>query len=223
MEAEEDARMAELGANRRWDELERRGVIRRFVKGAAIYVPDEPASELYVIKEGRVALNLLSPEGRTLTVRVVRTGEIFGHAALLSDGSFDTFAQALRPTTVAAVRADDLESLMIERPALALGLMDDLGRHSQALSRRLGNVAFKSVPARLAALLLELAQPASRDEQEPATTGRWTHQELADMINAYRETTTKVLNQFRAAHLIDVDRRGVTLLDVSGLQEVAQH
>ena len=223
MEAEEDARMAELGANRRWDELERRGVIRRFVKGAAIYVPDEAASELYVIKEGRVALNLLSPEGRTLTVRVVRSGEIFGHAALLSDGAFDTFAQALRPTTVAAVRADDLEALMIERPALALGLMDDLGRHSQALSRRLGNVAFKSVPARLAALLLELAQPANRDEQEPATTGRWTHQELADMINAYRETTTKVLNQFRAAHLIDVDRRGVTLLDVSGLQEVAQH
>lgn len=221
MEAEEDARMAELGTNRRWDELERRGVIRRFVKGASIYVPDEPASELYVIKEGRVALNLLSSEGRTLTVRVVRSGEIFGHAALLSDGAFDTFAQALRPTTVAAVRADDLEALMIERPALALGLMDDLGRHSQALSRRLGNVAFKSVPARLAALLLELAQPANRDE--PATAGRWTHQELGDMINAYRETTTKVLNQFRAAHLIDVDRRGVTLLDVSGLQEVAQH
>jgi CRP-like cAMP-binding protein len=213
--------MAAQPAIRQWDELERRGVTRRFIKGGTIYMPEEAAREMYVIKDGRVALNLLSSEGRTLTVRVVKTGDIFGHAALLSDGSYDTFAQALRPTTVAAVRRDDLESLMVERPALALALMDDLGRHSQALSRRLENVAFKSVPARLAALLLELAQPSSRDEQ--ASTGRWTHQELADMINAYRETTTKVLNQFRAAHLIDVDRGGVTLLDVGKLREVAQH
>jgi len=206
---------------RRWDALERRGVKRRFIKGGTIYVPDEAASELYVITDGRVALNLLSSEGRTLTVRVVKTGEIFGHAALLSDGAYDTFAQALRPTTVAVVRRDELEQLMTERPVLALMLMDDLGRHSQALSKRLENVAFKSVPARLAALLLELAQPSGRET--PVSTGRWTHQELADMINAYRETTTKVLNQFRAARLIDVDRGGVTLLDISKLREVAQH
>lgn len=205
---------------RRWDELERRGVVRRFIKGGIIYVPDEPAAELYLIKEGRIGLNLLSSEGRTLTVRVVKPGEIFGHAALLSDGTYDTFAQALRPTTVAAVRRDELETLMATRPALALAIMEDLGRHSQMLSRRLENVAFKSVPARLAALLLELAQPGGREE--PASTGRWTHQELADMINAYRETTTKVLNQFRAAKLIDVDRGGVKLLDVSGLRQLAQ-
>ena len=210
---------AQAHGDRRWDELERRGVTRRYIKGGIIYAPDEPATELYLIKEGRVALNLLSHEGRTLTVRVVRAGEIFGHAALLSDGTFDTFAEALRPTTVATVRRDMLEELMIAHPALALGLMDDLGRHSQALSSRLGSVAFKSVPARLASVLLELAQPSGR---ETTTAGRWTHQELADMINAYRETVTKVLNQFRGAKLIEMDRQGVTLLNVPGLQELAQ-
>ncbi len=210
---------AQAQGDKRWDDLERRGMTRRYVKGGIIYAPDEPATELYLIKEGRVALNLLSPEGRTLTVRVVRAGEIFGHATLLSDGAFDTYAEALRPTTVATIRRDTLEELMIARPALALGLMDDLGRHSQALSRRLGSVAFKSVPARLASLLLELAQPSGR---EATTTGRWTHQELADMINAYRETVTKVLNQFRGAKLIEMDRQGVTLLNVPGLQELAQ-
>jgi CRP-like cAMP-binding protein len=213
--------VGQASTHRRWDELERYGIMRRFIKSGIIYAPDEPATEFYVIKEGQVALNLLSPEGRTLTVRVVKTGDLFGHAALLSDGSYDTFAQALRPTTVTAIRRDDLEEVMRSRPALAWALMDDLGRHSQTLSRCLENVAFKSVPARLATLLLDLAQPSGREET--ASTGRWTHQELADMINAYRETTTKVLNQFREAKLIDVDRRGVTLLDITGLREVAQH
>jgi CRP-like cAMP-binding protein len=206
-------------SEKRWDQLERRGITRRFIKGGIIYAPEEAAAELFVLREGRVALNLLSGDGRTLTVRVVKPGEVFGHAALLSDGAYDTFAQALRPTTVAAIRRNELEELMIDRPALALGLMEDLGRHSQALSRRLGSVAFKSVPARLASILLELAQPSGR---EPTVTGRWTHQELADMINAYRETVTKVLNQFRTARLIEMDRQGVTLLNVAGLQELAQ-
>jgi len=206
--------------SRRWDELERRGILRRFIKGGIVYTPDEAAHELYLVKEGRVALNLISDEGRTLTVQVAESGDIFGHAALLSDGTYATFAQALSPTTVALVRRPELEALMDQHPALALALMDDLGRHSQTLSRCLQNVAFKSVPARLATLLLDLA---SGSRNEPGNAGRWTHQELADMINAYRETTTKVLNQFRAAKLIDVDRRGVRLLDVPRLQEVAQH
>ncbi len=210
---------AQAMSEKRWDQLERRGITRRFIKGGIIYAPEETATELFVLREGRVALNLLSGDGRTLTVRVVKPGEVFGHAALLSDGAYDTFAQALRPTTVAAIRRNELEELMIDRPALALGLMEDLGRHSQALSRRLGSVAFKSVPARLASILLELAQPSGR---EPTVTGRWTHQELADMINAYRETVTKVLNQFRTARLIEMDRQGVTLLNVAGLQELAQ-
>ncbi len=209
-----------MAAERRWDDLERRGITRRFVKGGIIYAPDEAATELFVIREGQVALNLLSPEGRTLTVRVVKVGDIFGHAALLSDGTFDTFAQALEPSTVSVVRHDTLEELMSQRPALALALMEDLGRHSQRLSQRLESVAFKSVPARLASILLELAQFGGRDG---VTTGRWTHQELADMINAYRETVTKVLNQFRTAQLIEVNRQGVTLLNIAGLRELAQH
>lgn len=205
---------------RRWDELERRGITRRFIKGGMLYVPDEPASDLFVLREGRVALKLLSPEGRTLTLRVVKAGDVFGHAALLSDGSYDTFAECLEPVTVAVVRRDLLEELLEAHPALALALMDDLGRHGQRLGQRLGNVAFKSVPGRLASLLLELAQWGGRDG---LTTGRWTHQEMADMINAYRETVTKVLKEFRAAKLIDTNRQGVTLLNVAGLQELAQH
>ncbi|NCC37472.1 MAG: helix-turn-helix domain-containing protein, partial [Chloroflexia bacterium] len=48
------------------------------------------------------------------------------------------------------------------------------------------------------------------------------HQQLAEMINAYRETVTKVINQFRDAHLLDIDRSGITLLNLSRLRELSQ-
>ncbi len=52
---------------------------------------------------------------------------------------------------------------------------------------------------------------------------RHTHQQLAEMINAYRETVTKVINQFRAARLLDMDRSGITLLNLSRLREISDN
>ena len=37
---------AQVMTERRWDQLERRGITRRYVKSGIIYAPDEPATEL---------------------------------------------------------------------------------------------------------------------------------------------------------------------------------
>ena len=42
------------------------------------------------------------------------------------------------------------------------------------------------------------------------------------MINAYRETVTKVLNQFRDARLLEIDRTTITLVNLARLRELAQ-
>jgi CRP-like cAMP-binding protein len=89
------------------------------------------------------------------------------------------------------------------------------------VSRRLDEVAFKSVSARLASLLLDMADAASEGQLQLRLPRR-THQQLADMINSYRETVTKVINQFRAANLLDIDQTGITLLNLSRLRELAQ-
>ena len=49
---------------------------------------------------------------------------------------------------------------------------------------------------------------------------RFTHMQLAEMIGTSRETLTKVLNELRDAHLIDVRERLVWVIDVDGLDRV---
>ena len=89
-----------------------------------------------------------------------------------------------------------------------------IGRHRLAVSQRLDEVAFKSVPARLASLLLDMAQ--REGGAQPARLPRRSHRQLAEMINAYRETVTKVIKQFRAARLLEIDRSTITLLNRPG-------
>ncbi|PMP87215.1 MAG: Crp/Fnr family transcriptional regulator, partial [Chloroflexus aggregans] len=101
-------------------------------------------------------------------------------------------------------------------------MLELLGQQRLIVSRRIEEVAFKSVPARLASVLLEMSETQPAAAPQPTRVPRRTHQQLADMINAYRETVTKVINQFRDARLLDIDSSGITLLNPSRLRELAQ-
>jgi CRP-like cAMP-binding protein len=57
---------------------------------------------------------------------------------------------------------------------------------------------------------------------QPARLPRRSHRQLAEMVNAYRETVTKIINQFRAARLLEIDQASITLLNRSRLEELAQ-
>jgi len=189
-------------------------------RGTVLYSPNQPADDLLLLQSGQVALYLLSSERRTLTLRVLEPGQLFGHVAVADGGAYDTFAEALTAVRLTRIARAEALRRMESDPELVLLVLTDLGRHRLAVSRRLDEVAFKSVPARLASLLLDMAQ--REDGPQPARLPRRSHRQLAEMINAYRETVTKVIKQFRAARLLEIDRSTITLLNRSRLEELAQ-
>jgi CRP/FNR family transcriptional regulator, cyclic AMP receptor protein len=191
-----------------------------YARGNMIYTPTQPADAVLLLGSGQVGLQLSSGEGRALTLRVIEPGQLFGQIALAEGGAYDTFAEALTPVTVYSIQRAELLPMIERDPSLGLALLEDLGRHRQAVSHLFDEVAFKSVPARLATLLLDMAQ--SQGSAQPSRVPRRSHRQLAEMINAYRETVTKVINQFRAARLLEIDRSFITLVNLRGLEELAQ-
>lgn len=202
--------------------LERLGEAQRFRRHSYVYTPNQPAHALYLLHSGQVGLQLLSPEGRALTVKVVEPGQMFGLSALDGGERYDTYAQALQPVHVTSAPRAAVYAAVATTPGLATALIDTLGLHRQTVNRRLEEVVFKSVPARLASVLLEMSEEQPTGPQPQQRVARRTHQQLAEMVNAYRETVTKIINQFRDARLLDVDRSGITLLNPSRLRELAQ-
>lgn len=201
-----------------WSELASYGQPRSFARHSRIFAADQPADTLFLLRKGEVRLPLRSHDGRALTVEVATPGQPFGHMALVHRAHYDTDAEAIRAVEAVAIEAEALRRLLHARPDLSLLLLRELARYRAVVSRRLEEVAFKSVPARLASLLLHMGDTTASSERLP----RRTHQQLAEMINAYRETVTKVINQFRDARLLDVDSTGITLLNVSQLRKLAQ-
>ncbi len=189
--------------------------------GRLIYSPEERSETLFLLRKGRVRLYRLSPEGKTLTTAIIEPFSLFGEMALIGQGTEDHFAEALEDCELYVLNRRDVQNLLLADPRVARRLLDLVGRRITDTERRLEEFAFKSVPQRLASLLLQLAQKVAEPEGTLALPTRYTHQQLAEMIGTYRETVTKVLNDFRQRGLIRIERGRILVLDPEALREMA--
>jgi CRP/FNR family cyclic AMP-dependent transcriptional regulator len=128
----------------------------------------------------------------------------------------NSFAEAVEETTLLVMNREDVQRLLITKPLVALRIFEALGRRLREAEARLQEIAFKGIPARLASLLLQLA-----DEQGGDTVRGLTHQDLGERVGTYRETTTQTLNAFKAEGLIEIGRKRITILDRPRLEKIA--
>lgn len=185
-------------------------------KGRVFYTPQDTGEVLFLLKKGRVQLYRISPEGKKLIIATLGAGSIFGEMAMVGQGMHNTFAEAVEDCTLCVMGHSDLERVLLDKPEVGLRLVETLGRRLREAEARLEDIAFKNIPARLASLLLRL-----QDEHGNTIEG-YTHQDLAEMIGTYRETTTQTLNNFKRDGLLEIGRKRLELYDLEGLRTVAE-
>ena len=184
-------------------------------KGKIFYRPKDTGEIVFILKKGVVQLYRISPEGKKLVIYTLRDGAMFGEMSLLGQRLHNIFAEAITDCTICTMNRDDIERLVMERPQVALRILEITGNRLRETEEQLEGLAFKSIPSRLAALLLRLAG----DGDEVAGL---THQDLAEMIGTYRETTTQTLNDMKAQGILEIGRRRLSILDKDALQEIAK-
>lgn len=185
--------------------------------GRIFYMPDETGEVLFLLKKGRVQLYRISPDGKKLVVATLGPGAVFGELSLIGQGMHNTFAEAIDDCLLCVMGRADVERLILSKPQVALRFLEFTGRRLQEVERRLEETAFKSIPARLASLLLRLTE-----EQDGDTITGYTHQLLGEMLGTYRETTTQTLNEFKGRGLVNIGRKRIEILDRDGLVDIAE-
>ncbi len=192
--------------------FEQQTEMRTCRRGQILYSQEDRAEVLFLLKRGRVQLYRLTPAGKRLELAVIAPGTFFGEMPFIGESLRHTFAEAAEDSLICVMSRADIERLMRERSEVALRMIEVLGRRLALCEARLEEMAYRSVPARIAAVLMRLSQGQDRGVVSI------THQELGDMIGALRESVTKVLDDFQRDGLVELGRGRVTLRDVAGLQ-----
>jgi CRP-like cAMP-binding protein len=102
--------------------------------GAIVYREGDPASPLYVVEEGRVALEMTVPGRAPVTILTVGPGEIFGWSSLFYLRPKTSAARALVPSRALALDAAGFRALCDADPVFGYALTR---RILQVVSERL--------------------------------------------------------------------------------------
>ncbi|MCH7511927.1 MAG: Crp/Fnr family transcriptional regulator [Chloroflexi bacterium] len=197
------------------EEIDRQTAMTTCRRGKVFYTPGETGEVLFILKRGRVNLYRINPDGKKLVIATIGPSTVFGEMSLTGQGMHDTFAEAADDCTLCVMSRSDVEHLLLSKPRVALRFMELIAGRLREVEARMENVAFKSVPARLADALLQLAEKADGKIEGVS------HQDLADMVGTYRETATRVLNEFQHDGHIKLGRLQVAILQPDELQAIA--
>lgn len=190
--------------------------VRSFQAGETLCEAEEFTQYLFLVISGRVQLYRTTRDGRRFAIATLGPGTMFGEESLLGGEGPNSSAVAVEPSTIWAMPRQQALEISSTNPLFGFGLMQAIGQRVLAAEDRLEQMAYSTIAARLAALLLELGG------HDPKGVVHATHQELADMLGTWRETISKTLQDFRRRGLVSSSRRQLILLDREGLRQEAE-
>jgi CRP/FNR family cyclic AMP-dependent transcriptional regulator len=200
--------------------LEQSARMRRFPKGAAVYLTTDVSDGVFLLAEGRVKLCSYTADGKEAILALIEPGELFGELAIFDRSERDEHAEAVTDSTIVLLPGAEVERLMAESPELALGITKFIGFRRKRIERRLKNLLFRSIRERLVYLLLDLAEQYGRVSNEGVVLGlALSHQDLAAIIGLTRETVTVYLGELRAEGLVKISRQKVIIRDLPKLAQ----
>jgi len=203
---------------RRIAELSR---MREFPRGQLILGPDSDSDQIYLVKAGRVKISTISPGGKEQILALLERGDVFGELAP-TETPVPTHVEAFDHAVVCILHRTLFEEILRHTPEVGLRVIRALARRLRAAQQEIEDLALRSVPGRVAALLLRLAEEYGEPhEQGIRLSLRLTHQDLAHMVGSTRETVTALINRFRDEGLITVDHRILVIVERDRLRLVA--
>lgn len=188
-----------------------------------IFRKGDASRSLYVIDRGRVKISTDGPDGREVALNLLGPGGVFGEIALIDGGARTADAIACEPCRLVQLDRADLAPFLEREPALTLRMLVALTARVRWIADRYEDAVFLDLPARLAKRLLFLGDHFGIDTPRGRRLSvSLPQRELATHMGVARETVNRLLQQWRAAGVILIDRGVIVLADLEELSRMSE-
>jgi CRP/FNR family transcriptional regulator, cyclic AMP receptor protein len=177
--------------------------ITAYPGGAVLFVEEEPPRGVFVLCQGRVKLSMSSSEGKMVTLRTAKPGDVLGLHAVVSGEAYEATAVTLGPCQVNFVRREDFLQFLREHPEASIHAARELSSSYQSACEQIRSLALThSASGKLAKFLLNSSGNEHEKQQGIRVRLTMTHEEIGQIIGMTRETVTRTLGEFKNKHFV---------------------
>lgn len=198
------------------------GPPKRYRRGVIIRSDGRQVQSLDLLVEGWASSAVWTSDGQRHLISVNLPGDLLGLPALATADSLDSVV-ALSPVVIREVRIEHLTRMFTDQPRLA-ALLFLISQEERAQSmERLTLMARANAKTRLATLFVRLQEriAPSAGSATNCIACPLTQQDMADLIGITSVHLNTILAELKAAGLVALDQRILTILDGQGLLAAA--
>jgi CRP/FNR family transcriptional regulator, cyclic AMP receptor protein len=198
--------------------------VEHYDSDTTIYKAGDAGDRVFLVKGGRVRLVHAAWNGTRSVVGILKVGDVFGADPFrLEASTAQEAAIAAEAAEVWSIDAREFRAQLESRPVLAVEVFKAYAERVRVLQQRVLALTFKEVPARLAEMILTLANAHG----DPCPHGGETdlrgvtQQDLADLVGASRSFVSTLINEMKRDGLLGNVGRTLCLRDRRALGKIA--
>lgn len=191
---------------------------------SVLFAETQAATGIVIVVEGEVRLSINSHDGRRLSFRIAKAGEVLGLSSTVSGKEYEMTAETLYPARIAHITRQAFLQFLNRHPETYQTVAREMIRTFNVACEQLRMVGLStSAPERLARLLLGWSEGS--ENTAPGGSARCrlslTHEEIGEFIGASRETVTRTLSVFKHRRLVSQHGSTITIPNRTALESYA--
>ncbi|HUJ18000.1 MAG TPA: Crp/Fnr family transcriptional regulator [Nitrospirota bacterium] len=193
-----------------------------YKKKEDIFSEGDQPEWFYIVAKGKVKITKISHDGKEIILEIISPTDIFGGVAVIRGFPYPANAVAMEDTEVLKISRRNLLRLVDRFPNLMYCIALQLGDRMKSSYDSLKNIALERVEARIAALLLKLANKVGVETKGGTLIDmRLTKQDVADMVGTTVETSIRTFSKFKKEGLLTDSDGKFIIKDKEGLMALS--
>ena len=178
--------------------LAKEALRKKMKKGDTVFMQGDSASEVFLIKGGRIKLTKVLEDGTELMLDLRKAGDFVGENMFSEEGEYPVSAVCLEDTLTCGFTRSQFEELVLKNPSVGLQVIKTLSERISWLTTRAGDLAVTNIEERLYKVLCNVA----KEHGEPRPEGVMiqfplTHEDLSFLIGTHRVTVTRAMKALK--------------------------
>ncbi len=191
-----------------------------YKRGNIIYNEGNRTNGVYCVNKGVLKIFKTGLEAKEQIVRFAQAGDIIGYRSILSGELACTTAKVIDDAILCFIPANTLIQMVRSNPDFSMELMQMSCRELGEANSFILDIAQKTVRERLAEVLLLLKETFNLDKENNLQISL-TREEIANIVGTATESVIRLLSEFKADKLIELNGRRIKLLDVKALHKIS--